>query len=125
MSLRIKSSKCHVCGAAKARPSPTAYVYCDHCGALIDFDFQVSINDKRSKLPGPEYTRLVNSLAKETEAALETKDKQKHLEIQRKLFSAYVDACPAACAPRVNEAAYREKYVELQARTATESAFDP
>jgi len=125
MSLKIKSSKCHVCGAAKARPSPTAYVYCDHCGALIDFDFQVSINDKRSKLPGPEYTRLANALTAELEAAQKKNDKEKYLELQRKLFSAYVEACPAACAPRVNEEAYREKYVELQARTATESAFDP
>ncbi len=125
MSLKIKSSKCHVCGAAKARPSPTAYVYCDHCGALIDFDFQVSINDKRSKLPGPEYTRLANALTAELEAAKKKNDKARHLALQRKLFAAYVEACPAACAPRVNEDAYRAQYIELQARTATESAFDP
>ncbi|MGV3619564.1 MAG: hypothetical protein ACO1OB_02035 [Archangium sp.] len=124
MTLTIKSSRCHQCGAAKSRPSPTAYVYCDHCGALIDFDFQTAISDKRSKLPGPEYERLNAALAPELQAALKQKDEKKYLELQRRLFSAYVEACPAACAPRVNDPVYREKYIEQSARTATAGAFD-
>lgn len=124
MTLTIKSSKCHLCGAAKSRPSPTAYVYCDHCGALIDFDFQTAVSDTRSKLPGPEYERLNASIAPQLEAALKKKDEPAYLELQRKLYAAYVKACPAACAPRINDPAYREKYIEQQARTATASAFD-
>lgn len=125
MTLTIKSSKCHLCGAPKSRPSPTAYVYCDHCGALIDFDFQTAVSDKRSKLPGPEYTRLNASITPQLEAAQKKNDQATYLELQRKLYAAYVEACPAACAPRIADAAYREKYIEQQARTSTVGAFDP
>src|SRR4051812_6052685 len=57
-AMKIKLTRCHLCHATKVRLSPTAYVYCDYCGALTDFDFQLAISDKRSKLPGPEYERI-------------------------------------------------------------------
>jgi len=63
--------------ATKAKRSPTAYVYCDFCGALTDFDFQLAISDKRSRLPGPEYERLRPVLGPQTEAALKAKNKPK------------------------------------------------
>ena len=124
-TLRIKLSRCHLCNATKTRPSPTAYVFCDFCGALIDFDFQTAIGDSRSKLPGPEYERLRAALAPQLEKAQQRGDKDAYLELQRKLFAAYVEACPAACSPRINDPAYREKYIEHSARATTEGAFDP
>ncbi len=124
-TLRIKLSRCHLCNATKTRPSPTAYVFCDFCGALIDFDFQTAISDPRSKLPGPEYERLRAALAPQLEKAQQRGDKDAYLELQRKLFAAYVEACPAACSPRINDPAYREKYLEHSARSATEGVFDP
>ncbi len=122
--MKIKLTRCYRCNATKARRSPTAYVYCDHCGALTDFDFQIAISDKRSKLPGPEFERLKKTLASQLDAALARKDKERHLELNRELYRAYVKACPAACPPRVGDPVYREKYVEQTARGATEAAFD-
>lgn len=124
-SLRIKLSRCHVCSATKGRPSPTAYVFCDFCGALIDFDFQTAIGDTRSKLPGPEYERLRAALGPKLERAHARGDRDEYLSLQRQLFAAYVEACPAACSPRVGDPVYRQKYIEHSARAAMEGAFDP
>lgn len=124
-SLRIKLSRCHVCNATKGRPSPTAYVFCDYCGALIDFDFQTAIGATRSKLPGPEYERLRAALAPRLQQAQASGDRAASLELQRQLFAGYVEACPAACSPRINDPVYRAKYIEHSARAAMEGAFDP
>lgn len=124
-ALKIKLTRCHLCNATKVRRSPTAYVYCDYCGALTDFDFQVAISDQRSKLPGPKYEQLAAELGPQLQAAKEANDKPAYLALQRTLYEAYVAACPAACPPRVNDPVYRAKYVEQAARGATESAFDP
>lgn len=124
-ALKIKLTRCHVCNATKVLRSPTAYVYCDYCGALTDFDFQIAISDKRSKMPGRKYEELAKSLAPQLEAAKEANDKEAYLALQRTLYDAYVTACPAACPPRVNDPVYRAKYIEQAARGATESAFDP
>jgi hypothetical protein len=124
-TVKIKLTRCHVCNATKVRPSTTAYVYCDYCGALTDFDFQFAISDRRSKLPGPQYEALSKALAPQLEAALKARDKEAHVALQRTLYEAYVTACPAACPPRVGDPAYRAKYIEHSARTATEVAFDP
>jgi hypothetical protein len=35
----VKKVDCSRCGAPKRLPSKTAYLYCDHCGSLIDYDF--------------------------------------------------------------------------------------
>jgi hypothetical protein len=122
--VKIKLTRCHVCNATKARRSPTAYVYCDFCGALTDFDFQIAISDKRSKLPGPEFERLKKKLTPQLEEALAKKDKARYLALNREIYTEYVKACPAACPPRVGDPVYREKYVEQSARGATEAAFD-
>ncbi len=124
-ALKIKLTRCHLCNATKVRRSPTAYVYCDYCGALTDFDFQIAISDKRSKLPGPKYEQLAAALAPQLQAAKQANDKPAYLALQRTLYEAYVTACPAACPPRVNDPVYRAKYVEQAARGATEGAFDP
>lgn len=124
LKTKIKVTRCHVCNAAKSRKSPTAYIYCDHCGALTDFDFQLAVSDPRSKLPGPEYTRLVKKLTPALETCVKQNDRDGHLKLQRQIYEAYVANCPAACPPRVNDPAYRAKYVEQNAQLATAGAFD-
>ncbi len=38
----VKQVSCPACGAPKRLPSKTAYLYCDHCGALVDYDFRLA-----------------------------------------------------------------------------------
>jgi len=43
----VKQVTCSACGAPKRLPSKTAYLYCDHCGALVDYDFRLANSDPR------------------------------------------------------------------------------
>lgn len=51
-------------------------------------------------------------------------DSAKYLEIQLKLFEAWVDACPSSVPVRVSDPEYRKKYIAHLAECATACAFD-
>lgn len=120
----VKRVVCHACGAPKITRSATAFVYCDFCAALTDWDFQIAISDPASKLPGPAYEEIGRQLAKPLAKARKRGDEAAYLELQRRVFETYVTECPAACPPRCAEPAYRALYVEYQAKIATIAAFD-
>ena len=120
----VKRVVCHACGASKVTRSQTAFVYCDFCAALTDWDFQIAIGDPRSKLPGPAYEALLRSMAGELARAKAAGDRATYHALQRRLFAAYVDACPASCPPRCGDPAYRDAYIEYSAAGATLGAFD-
>jgi Zn finger protein HypA/HybF involved in hydrogenase expression len=63
----VKRCRCTVCGAPKKLTSVTAYVYCDYCGSLADFDLHRACEG--STLPGPEYRSLVNGVQPQLKAA--------------------------------------------------------
>jgi DNA-directed RNA polymerase subunit RPC12/RpoP len=117
-------SRCPSCGAAKSRPSATAYVYCDFCGSLADYDFRKACEQAR-ELPGPVYEKLANALKSECEKAILANNREKYLQTQLKLFDAWVDACPNAVPVRVKDADFRKHYISHMAECATACAFDP
>lgn len=120
---RFLASRCPACGAAKSRPSPTAYVYCDYCGALADYDFRKACEIPQ-KMPGPAYAALCGKLKPRAEAAQAAGDRDGYLAVQRTLFDAWVEHCPQAVPPRCSDAAYRRAYVAQLAGAAAFAAFD-
>ena len=117
------ASRCPSCGAAKSRPSATAYVYCDFCGALADYDFRKACEQPRD-LPGPVYEKLAAILKPQCEKAVLSHDRKKYLDNQVRLFEAWVDACPNATPVRVKDASFRKQYIAHMAECATACAFD-
>lgn len=118
------ASRCPSCGAAKSRPSATAYVYCDFCGSLSDYDFKKACEQPKD-LPGPVYEKLAKALKPQCEKAVLANDREKYLQTQLKLFDAWVDACPNAVPVRVKDADFKQQYVAHMAECATACAFDP
>src|SRR3954453_20666904 len=55
----VKRATCARCGAPKGLPSKTAYLYCDFCGALVDYDFRIANADTNAGLTNTVYHRLV------------------------------------------------------------------
>ena len=55
----IKRVSCSRCGAPKSLPSATAYLYCDYCGALIDYDFRIANADTNAGLTNTVFHRLM------------------------------------------------------------------
>jgi predicted RNA-binding Zn-ribbon protein involved in translation (DUF1610 family) len=120
---RFKRTVCPTCGAPKQRPSATAYVYCDYCGSLSDYDFARAC-EKPLARPGPVYEQLAAELAPEVNAALAKGDRDAYRASQAKLFEAWAEACPDATPPRTKDPGYFARYVAYLAEGATVTAFD-
>ena len=54
----VKRCTCAVCGAPKKLPTVTAYVYCDYCASLIDYDLRRA--GEGDTAPDPAYAATVN-----------------------------------------------------------------
>ncbi len=120
----VKRCECGVCGAPKKLPAVTAYIYCDYCGSLADFDLHKACDG--ATMPGPEYARLVNGLQPQAKAAQASGDQDTYRGIQRQIFASYVANVPSAVSHRaVGDDAYREKYVAYMAEGAVVRGFDP
>lgn len=120
---RYLASRCPACGAPKTRPALTAYVYCDRCGALADYDFRKAC-ELPMQMPGPVYRNLQERLAPQLARALEAEDREAYRKLQLQLFDAWVTACPTAVPVRVGDSAYRRAYVAHLAEAAVFAAFD-
>ena len=120
---RYLASRCPACGTPKTRPSQTAYVYCDACGALADYDFRKAC-ERPMQMPGPVYRSLQERLAPKLAKAQQANDREAYGRIQLQLFDAWVTACPTAVPVRVGDADYRKAYVAHLAAAATFAAFD-
>src|ERR1700687_5077318 len=55
----VKRVSCTRCGAPKTLPSATAYLYCDYCGALIDYDFRIANADTNVGLTNTVFHRII------------------------------------------------------------------
>lgn len=121
---RIKRTICGSCGAPKQVPPKTGWVYCDCCGELADWDFRTACSTAGSMLPGPAYEALYAQLSPQLEAARKAGDAQRCVELQTKLFTAWVEACPASCPPRIGDVRYRKSYVDYMAGAAAATDLD-
>ena len=120
----VKRCTCVTCGAPKQLPAATAYVYCDYCASLVDFDLRQACEG--DTLPGPEYVALVNSSQAASQAAVAAGDRDGYRAIQERIFSAYVANVPMAVSHRArNDQGYRQAYVRYMAEAAVARAFDP
>lgn len=120
----VLAGRCPHCGGGRSRASPTAYVYCDWCGALADYDFRRACADP-AQMPGPVYEALLARCQPLLQRALEAGDRDGHLRVQQQLFEAWIECCPGSCPPRIRDAAYRARYRDHLAAVATAAAFDP
>lgn len=121
--IRFKKSVCPSCGGHKTKPSPTAYVYCDFCGTLADYDFAKAC-ESPAKQPGPAYQNLNAQLAPMMQQAKQYNDINGYRNLQRQLFEMYIDVLPNANPPRCTDREYRTKYVAYMAEGGTVIAFD-
>ena len=120
-----KRVQCPNCGGPKKLASPSAYVYCDFCGALADYDFRRACSDSLTLPAATEYAQTVNGLQPEAKAALATGDKDRYREIKRHIYEAYARFSPHSLSHRIADPDYREKLVEFMAESNVATDFDP
>jgi len=120
----VKRCTCAVCGAPKKLPTVTAYVYCDYCASLIDFDLRQACEGDTA--PGPQYAAIVNGTLAAAQAAVAAGDRDAYRDLQKTVFEAYVAGVPMAVSHRArNDPGYRRAYVGYMAEAAVARAFDP
>ncbi len=123
-SSRIKKVTCTTCGASKQVPPKTAYMYCDYCGALADWDFRISCQTAGSAKPGPAYEALQ---AKEGPIQAQAKidnDRDAYRASLLRVFEGHMKHCPAAYSPRLGDPEYRAALLEFTVESYLAAAFD-
>jgi len=120
----VKRCTCVVCGAPKKLPTVTAYVYCDYCASLVDFDLRRA--GEGDTAPGPQYAATVNGTHAAAQAAVAAGDRDTYRDLQKQVYQAYVTHVPMAVSHRAkNDPGYRSSYVNYMAEAAVARAFDP
>ena len=120
----VKRCSCAVCGAPKKLPSAAAYVYCDYCASLIDYDLRRACDGDTT--PGPAYAATVNATQAASRAAVAAGDRDAYRDLQRAVYEAYAANVPMAVSHRArNDPGYRAEYVSFMAEFALARAFDP
>src|SRR5215510_8734595 len=96
----VKQVTCPRCGAPKRLPSKTAYLYCDHCGSLVDYDFRLANSGTNAALTNTVYHRLVAPVQLPLNQARATGNADRYRELIRPVFAEWIRECPQAVSPR-------------------------
>ena len=122
----VKRVSCTRCGAPKTLPSATAYLYCDYCGALVDYDFRIANADTNAGLTNTVFQRLMTGVQAQMAQARARGDRDACRQLYHQVYAQWLQECPLAASPRArSDAAFREKFIAYQAECAVTKDFDP
>jgi len=108
----------------KQLPSTTAYVYCDFCGALADWDFNTACSAGNA-LPGPAYEALARQLAPSMNHAKLNRDVASLKVLYTQLFTRHIELCPSSYSPRIKSPDYRTRYLDYYSDMMIVRDFEP
>jgi DNA-directed RNA polymerase subunit RPC12/RpoP len=121
----IKRVNCPRCGAPKTLPSATAYLYCDYCGSLMDYDFRIANANTNAGLTNTVFSRLMAPVQNALAQAKARGDQDTFRQLYRQVYAQWVQECPMAVSPRVkNDLAFRERFIDYQVECAVTKDFD-
>ena len=122
----VKRATCTRCGAPKTMPSTSAYLYCDKCGALVDYDFRVANSGTNAGITNTVFSQLIApyqvSIAQKKLAG----DQQGYRDIMLWVFQEWLNRCPDAMSPRGRtDGWFRDQMIRYCTESAVYKAFDP
>jgi hypothetical protein len=121
-----KQADCVRCGAPKQLPSKTAYVYCDYCGALVDYDFRMANYGTNAALTNQVYAYLFSPVQALVERAIAERDLDRYRALLRPVYAEWLRQCPQAGSPRnISDDGFRERNVIYQVESLACQDFDP
>lgn len=122
----IKRAECQRCGAPKKLPTKTAYIYCDYCAALVDYDFRIANADTNAGLTNTVFHRLFALWGPSLNYAKQIGDRDTYRQYQRDLFYQWVNLCPMAVSPRAkSDKVFRDRLIAYFAECAVTKDLDP
>lgn len=121
----IKRASCVRCGAPKTLPSKTAYLYCDYCGALVDYDFRLANLGANAGITNTVYERIEAPCRPDMDRAKAAGDYPAYRAIMQYVFATWIEECPQAVSPRARtDLDFRRKLVDYYAETAVVKNMD-
>jgi len=122
----VKQVTCSRCGAPKRLPSKTAYLYCDHCGALVDYDFRLANSGTNAGLTNTVFHQLIARVRGDLDRARATGDTERYRELLRGVYAEWLRQCPQAASPRVkSDDDFRERMTAYCAESQLRKDLDP
>jgi DNA-directed RNA polymerase subunit RPC12/RpoP len=122
----IKRVNCSQCGAPKSLPSTTAYIYCDYCGSLMDYDFRIANADTNAGLTNTVFHRIIATVQIPLMQAKARGDREAYRQIYRQVFTQWLQECPMAASPRAKtDMAFRSQLIDYFAECALVKDLDP
>jgi LSD1 subclass zinc finger protein len=121
----VKQVECARCGAPKRLPSKTAYLYCDNCGSLVDYDFRLANSGTNAGLTNTVYHQLVAPLQLELTSARAVGDADRYRELMRGVYAEWIRQCPEAVSPRARtDEDFRDRMVGYLAECTVRKDLD-
>lgn len=122
----IKRVSCSQCGAPKSRPSTTAYIYCDFCGSLMDYDFRMANANTNAGITNTIYSRIMMTVQMPLMQAKARNDRDAVRQIYKQVFTQWLQECPNAASPRaIKDMDFRKQFIEYCAECAVIKDMDP
>jgi DNA-directed RNA polymerase subunit RPC12/RpoP len=122
----VKQVDCSRCGATKQLPTKTAYLYCDFCGALIDYDFRVGNFGTNAALTNQVFAFLMAPVQTDLERAIVLKDRDRYRQLIRPVYQEWMRQVPMACSPRAtSDEDFRKRTVDYMVECLVTREFSP
>ena len=122
----IKRVSCPQCGAPKSRPSTTAYIYCDFCGSLMDYDFRMANANTNAGITNTIYSRIMMTVQMPLMQAKARNDRDAVRQIYKQVFTQWLQECPNAASPRaIKDMEFRKQFIDYCAECAVIKDMDP
>jgi len=124
----VRHCTCAACGADKKLPSPTAYMYCDYCSALVDYDFRKVVSGAAApekQVPDAAYAQWINQIGADKRAAKEADDPVRFAELEQQFYDSWITKSPNAVSHRVGDPVYRQAYIDYLVANSVATSFDP
>jgi DNA-directed RNA polymerase subunit RPC12/RpoP len=122
----VKQVDCTICGTTKQLASATPYLYCDHCGALVDYDFWQANADTGADIANTVYHELVAQIQGELNIARARDDKERYCDLLTSIFRRWIRHCPQAVSPRAQcDPDFADQVAAYCAESASCREFEP
>ena len=122
----MRQCTCAECGGQKRLPSPTAYMYCDYCSALVDYDFRKVVGaPAATATPDMAYVQWINQIGADKRAAVAAGDRPGFATLERQFYDAWITRSPEAVSHRCGDPAYRQAFLEFLVSGSVATSFDP
>jgi hypothetical protein len=122
----VKRVDCPQCGAPKQLPSMTAYLYCDHCGSLVDYDFRTANAGTSTGITNTVFAHLVAPVQPYLLLARAAGDVDRYRQLYAGVYGEWMRQCPQAVSPRArNDEDFRNGMLRYLVESTVCKDFDP